>query len=45
MFVLRWLKRILKAIVWLVVTVLLIPILGLTYGWLTTPALDPTFSK
>lgn len=42
MFVLRWLKRILKTIVWLVVLVLLIPIAGLTYGWITTSALDTT---
>ncbi|WP_244483354.1 hypothetical protein [Mesorhizobium sp. 1M-11] len=39
---LRWLKRILKTIVWLVVIILLIPVLGLTYGWLTTSALDMT---
>lgn len=39
---LRWLKRILKTIVWLVVLVLLIPIAGLTYGWLSTSALDTT---
>lgn len=42
MFVLRWLKRILKAIAGLVIIVLLIPVLGLTYGWLTTSALDTT---
>lgn len=40
MVVLRWLKRILKTIVWLIVIILLIPILGLTYGWLTTSNLD-----
>ncbi|MFE0014816.1 hypothetical protein ACFWXH_08225 [Mesorhizobium sp. NPDC059054] len=39
---LRWLKRILKTIVWLVVIILLIPVLGLTYGWLTTSSLDTT---
>ena len=39
---LRWLKRILKTIVWLIALVLLIPIAGLTYGWLSTSALDTT---
>lgn len=42
MFLFRWLKRIIKAILWLVVIVVLIPIAGLAYGFLTTPALDTT---
>lgn len=40
MFLFRWLKRIIKAILWLVVIVVLIPIAGLAYGFLTTPSLD-----
>ena len=40
MMVLRLLKRIVKAILWLVVIVVLIPVLGLAYGFLTTPSLD-----
>ncbi|PLP56076.1 hypothetical protein CYK37_27780 [Mesorhizobium loti] len=42
MFVLRWLKRILKTIAWLVAIILLVPVLGLSYGWLTTTSLDTT---
>ncbi|MER8884678.1 hypothetical protein [Mesorhizobium sp. M0816] len=42
MFLFRWLKRIIKAILWLVVIVVLIPIAGLAYGFLTTPSLDTT---
>ncbi|MER9838004.1 hypothetical protein NKJ28_23945 [Mesorhizobium sp. M0145] len=42
MFLFRWLKRIIKAILWLVVIVVLIPIAGLAYGFLTTPSLDAT---
>lgn len=38
MFLLRWLKRLIKAIVWIVVIILLIPIAGLSYGFLTTSA-------
>ncbi|QPC91319.1 hypothetical protein [Mesorhizobium sp. INR15] len=40
MFLFRWLRRIIKTILWLVVIVILIPIAGLTYGFLTTPSLD-----
>ncbi|TIO04188.1 hypothetical protein [Mesorhizobium sp.] len=40
MFVFRLVKRIIKAILWLVVIVVLIPIAGLAYGFLTTPSLD-----
>jgi hypothetical protein len=40
MFLFRWLKRIIKAIVWLVVIVVLTPIAGLAYGFLTTSSLD-----
>ena len=40
MFLFRWLKRTIKAILWLVVIVILIPIVGLSYGFLTTPSLD-----
>ncbi|MER9874828.1 hypothetical protein [Mesorhizobium sp. M0195] len=42
MFLFRWLKRIIKAILWLVVIVVLIPIAGLAYGFLTTRSLDTT---
>ncbi|MER9579000.1 hypothetical protein NKJ09_18620 [Mesorhizobium sp. M0189] len=42
MFLFRLLKRIIKAILWLVVIVVLIPIAGLAYGFLTTPSLDTT---
>lgn len=38
MFVFRLVKRIVKAILWLVVIVVLIPIAGLAYGFLTTPS-------
>ncbi|PDQ21643.1 hypothetical protein CN311_08300 [Mesorhizobium sanjuanii] len=40
MFLLRLIKRIIKAILWLVVIVVLIPIVGLAYGFLTTSSLD-----
>ncbi|PTE09857.1 hypothetical protein [Mesorhizobium helmanticense] len=39
MFLLRWLKRIIKTILWLVVIIVLIPIVGLAYGFLTTSTL------
>ena len=42
MFLFRWLKRIIKTIVWLIIIVVLIPIAGLAYGFLTTPSLDKT---
>lgn len=42
MFLLRWLKRIIKTILWLVVIIVLIPIVGLAYGFLTTSSLDTT---
>ncbi|MEO5755578.1 MAG: hypothetical protein ABIQ51_01860 [Mesorhizobium sp.] len=42
MFLFRWLRRIIKTILWLVVIVILIPIAGLAYGFLTTPSLDTT---
>ena len=42
MFLLRWLKRLVKAIVYLIVLILLIPLAGLAYGFLTTDALDAT---
>jgi hypothetical protein len=40
MFLFPWLKRLIKAIVYLVVLILLIPILGLAYGFLTTDAIE-----
>ncbi|GLS35569.1 hypothetical protein GCM10010869_11580 [Mesorhizobium tianshanense] len=40
MFLFRLVKRIVKAILWLVVIVVLIPIAGLAYGFLTTSSLD-----
>ncbi|WP_434723690.1 hypothetical protein [Mesorhizobium sp. RIZ17] len=42
MFLLRWLRRLIKTILWLIVLVVLVPVLGLAYGFLTTPALDKT---
>jgi len=39
---LRWLWRLVKLAVWLVVIVVLIPVLGLAYGFLTTTAPDTT---
>lgn len=42
MFLLRWLRRLIKTILWLIVLVVLIPVVGLAYGFLTTPALDKT---
>lgn len=38
----RWLKRIVKLAVWLAAIVVLIPVLGLAYGFLTTAAPDTT---
>jgi hypothetical protein len=40
MVLFRWLKRLVKTLVYLVVVVLLIPIIGLAYGFLTTGAPD-----
>lgn len=40
MFLFRWIWRLLKALVVLVVIVLAIPLLGLAYGFMTTGALD-----
>lgn len=40
MFLLRLLKRLARTILWIIVVVLLIPIVGLAYGFLTTGALD-----
>jgi hypothetical protein len=40
MALIRWLRRFVKLVVWLVVILLLIPIAGLAYGFLTTDALD-----
>lgn len=40
MVLFRLLKRIIKTILWLIVIVILIPIVGLAYGFLTTPSLD-----
>lgn len=42
MFFVRWLKRLVKIVLWLVVIVALIPILGLAYGFMTTSAPDAT---
>ena len=42
MLLFRWLKRVIKTIVWLIVIIILIPIVGLSYGFLTTPSLDKT---
>jgi len=42
MFLLRWLKRLIKTVVLIVLVVLAIPIAGLTYGFWTTPPLDYT---
>ncbi|RUU92082.1 MULTISPECIES: hypothetical protein [unclassified Mesorhizobium] len=42
MFLFRWLKRIIKTILWVIVIVILIPIAGLSYGFLTTSSLDKT---
>lgn len=39
MFLLRWLKRLVKTIIYLVVLILLIPVVGLAYGFLTTSSL------
>jgi hypothetical protein len=40
MFLFRWLWRLIKLVFWLVVIVVLIPIAGLGYGFLTTASLD-----
>ncbi|WP_137934868.1 hypothetical protein [Mesorhizobium comanense] len=42
MFLFRWLKRLVKTILWLVVIVILVPVVGLTYGFLTTSSIDKT---
>jgi hypothetical protein len=38
---LRWLKRITKTILWLVAIAVLVPIAGLTYGFVTTSSPEP----
>ena len=40
MFLWRWFKRLVKALVYLVVIVILIPVAGLAYGFLTTQSID-----
>ncbi len=40
MFLLRFIRRLVKAVLWLVVIVLLIPVAGLSYGFLTTDRLS-----
>ena len=42
MFLLRWLRRLIKTILRLIVLVVLIPVVGLAYGFLTTASLDKT---
>ncbi|MBW8907591.1 MAG: hypothetical protein JF620_00920 [Mesorhizobium sp.] len=42
MFLLRWLRRLIKTILRLIVLVVLIPVAGLAYGFLTTSSLDKT---
>ncbi|WP_404925201.1 hypothetical protein [Mesorhizobium sp. ORM16] len=42
MVLFRLLKRIIRTILWLIVIIVLIPIAGLAYGFLTTPSLDKT---
>jgi hypothetical protein len=42
MFLFRWLKRLVKTILWLVVIVILVPVVGLAYGFLTTSSIDKT---
>ena len=41
MVLLRWLKRLVKTILWLVAIALLAPIAGLAYGFLTTSSPEP----
>lgn len=41
MFLLRWLKRLLKLALAIVLIAIVIPVLGLTYGFLTTSSLPP----
>ncbi|BCG93366.1 hypothetical protein [Mesorhizobium sp. 131-2-1] len=41
MFLFRWLRRIVKTILWLAVIVVLVPVVGLAYGFLTTSSLAP----
>lgn len=41
MLLLRWLKRIVRTILWLVVIAVLVPIAGLAYGFLTTSSPKP----
>jgi len=41
-FLFRWLRRIVKTVLWLVVIIVLIPAAGLAYGFLTTLSLDTT---
>ncbi|MET3518484.1 hypothetical protein [Mesorhizobium abyssinicae] len=41
MILLRWLRRIVKTILWLAVIIVLIPVAGLGYGFLTTSSLTP----
>lgn len=40
MILLRWLRRLLKTILWLIILVILIPVAGLAYGFLSTSSLD-----
>ncbi len=42
MFLLRLVKRLVKAVVWLVVIIILIPIAGIAYGYFSTPSFDAT---
>ncbi|TPM44309.1 hypothetical protein FJ959_21565 [Mesorhizobium sp. B2-2-4] len=42
MVLFRFMKRIIRTILWLIVIIVLIPIAGLAYGFLTTPSLDKT---
>ncbi|MFY4731135.1 hypothetical protein [Nitrospira sp. BLG_2] len=42
MFLFRWLKRLAKVAFWLVVLIVLIPIAGLAYGFLSTSSLPAT---
>jgi hypothetical protein len=42
MFLLRWLRRLVKAVIWLIVLIILTPIVGLAYGFLTTSDLPRT---
>ncbi|MBZ9810128.1 hypothetical protein LB542_23250 [Mesorhizobium sp. BR1-1-9] len=42
MVLFRFMKRLIRTILWLIVIIVLIPIAGLAYGFLTTPSLDKT---